>query len=282
MAESYATKDALSGVDGRVTTVSQTVNGLKVDIHGEDGESGIAATVDGLETKVSDNTGSISTLSQTVEGLETTVSGDDGLTTIIRQDSNGVTVGKKDENGNYTTSRSVVGSDGTFKVVDKDGRTLASYGSDIRLLPEPAPGTSTSKIYIAGGSVHNAGVIRGDFNTGDESGNLTISSPRHLGLSGGFGVIVGSGTPLGGIYVGTWVGNTSSGGDATIISAADAKNIYRANNHNAVFLPMNGDTNVSRDIQLTGWQDGGDGSLGVHTNLPNQTIRVNWLLVVGI
>jgi hypothetical protein len=143
VSEQYATKDALSGVDGRVTTVSQTV-----------------------------------------EGLETTVSGNNGLTTIIRQDSNGVTVGKKDANGNYTTSRSVVGSDGTFKVIDKSGRTLASYGSDIRLLPEPPSGTSTSKIYIAGDNVHNAGVIRGDFNTGDEDGNLSIRSTRWLTLLG--------------------------------------------------------------------------------------------------
>jgi predicted nucleic acid-binding Zn-ribbon protein len=180
----------VSDNERNISTVTQTANGLKVDIHGEDGKSGIAATVKGLQTDVSDNERNISTVTQTVKGLETTVSGNNGLTTIIRQDSNGVTVGKKDANGNYTTSRSVVGSDGTFKVIDKSGRTLASYGSDIRLLPEPASGTSTSKIYIAGDSVHNAGVIRGDFNTGEEDGRLSISSTKWLTLSGYTGVTV--------------------------------------------------------------------------------------------
>lgn len=55
----------------------------------------------------------------------------DDLSTIIREDSTGVTVGKSTDGGTtYTTARAHVSSDGDFETILPDGTVIASMGAD--------------------------------------------------------------------------------------------------------------------------------------------------------
>lgn len=191
---------------------------------------------------------------------------------------------------------------GSTTFYDSDGRMLGSYGKDIRLLPEPAPGTSTAKIYIAGDSVHNAGVIRGDFNTGDEDGRLSISSSRWLTLSGYTGVTVkaeansepfvevyGTGVRTNGVLGinnthaigGVWFGSDVIYMDVPSKLFMSQERFVQitgsVSGSNFVMFATNGDWNAANIGLMLAFQNGG---VILHTSgwTTATYVRVNWMI----
>ena len=192
---------------------------------------------------------------------------------------------------------------GSTTFYDSDGRMLASYGKDIRLLPEPGEGSSTAKIYIAGDSVHNAGVIRGDFNAGDEDGRLSISSTRWLTLSGYTGVTVkaeandepfievyGTGVRTNGVLGinnthtigGVWFGSDVIYMDVPSKLFMSQERFVQitgsVSGSNFVMFATNGDWNAANIGLMLAFQNGG---VILHTSGWSAAtyVRVNWMIV---
>jgi len=71
------------------------------------------------------------TVTQDHKSLTTVIKTQDDISTIIREDSTGVTVGKSDDGGKtYSTARAHVSSSGSFETVLPDGTVVASMGKD--------------------------------------------------------------------------------------------------------------------------------------------------------
>lgn len=113
---------------------------VKLD-DGTDAELGtlVKQTAAGLTTKadatVTLDDGTTAQLGTTVtqdhKSLTTVIKNQDDLSTIIREDSTGVTVGKSEDGGKtYSTARAHVSSSGSFETVLPDGTVVASMGKD--------------------------------------------------------------------------------------------------------------------------------------------------------
>lgn len=71
------------------------------------------------------------TVTQDHKSLTTVIKTQDDISTIIREDSTGVTVGKSEDGGKtYSTARAHVSSSGSFETVLPDGTVVASMGKD--------------------------------------------------------------------------------------------------------------------------------------------------------
>ena len=68
----------------------------------------------------------------------------DGLATMIRQDADGITVGKSADGKTYSTGRTRMTAD-AFQVLDKAGKVLSSFGASLVTL-----GTNAAAILLAG------------------------------------------------------------------------------------------------------------------------------------
>lgn len=77
----------------------------------------------------------------TADGAKATA---DGLATMIRQDADGITVGKSADGETWSTGRTRMGED-SFDVLDKAGKVLSSFGASLVRL-----GTNAAAILLAG------------------------------------------------------------------------------------------------------------------------------------
>lgn len=307
----YATHSDLSRTESEIRSeVGDELKVLRGDVEAE-----AVARKSAIDQKADEITASVAESYATKDALSGEVASRES---IVRQTSNGVEVAKK-VNGAYTGTKAVIDDD-SFDIQGQDGSVYSSFGaSKVELgkdsaaavielcngngristadtwtsIESPKTGNLELKsgvgteqqafVRVSGGDRPQISLARTD-GIADADSVIQMSGSGITIDGGERGVTtgrikLGNGSMLKAVYIGTWIGKMSAGGDATIISAADAKR-YGATNHNAVFLPMNGDTDVGYEIQLTGWQ-AHDGSFGVRSNVPNRTIRVNWLLAVG-
>lgn len=83
-------------------------------------------------------------IEQTSDRVDTAITDIDGISTLIRQDSTGITVGKSTDGKTYSTGRTrITGS--AFEVLDKAGKVLSSFGASLVTL-----GAKTAAIVLAG------------------------------------------------------------------------------------------------------------------------------------
>ena len=287
----YATHSDLTRTESEIRSeVGDELKVLRGDVEAE-----AVARKSAIDQKADEITASVAESYATKDALSGEVASRES---VIRQTSNGVEVAKK-VNGSYTGTKAVIDDD-SFDIQGQDGTVYSSFGKTeakigrstfssrtVSLTEQPPDGTYT-EIKSCGGHFNIESNYFEYGTSGKGAAWTIIHSDAGLRLFGGKNAFSASGVSLGengsglyGLYIGSWVGDTNAGGDATIISAADAKR-YGANACGCVLIPMNGDTNVGFDLQMTGWQNSTDGSLGVRTNAPNRHIRVNWVLICGI
>lgn len=73
-------------------------------------------------------------VSQTADKVDTAITGVDGLSTLIREDSSGITVGKSTDGTTYSSGRTHMGTDG-YKIINASGEVVATFtGSLVSLL----------------------------------------------------------------------------------------------------------------------------------------------------
>ena len=84
--------------------LSQTVNGINTKVINNSGDiSELNQVAKGIQTDVANNSGDISSLKQTAKGLQTTVDGNAGKISSLTQNVNGVQVEVKNANSDITT-----------------------------------------------------------------------------------------------------------------------------------------------------------------------------------
>ncbi len=83
-------------------------------------------------------------IEQTSDRVDTAITDIDGISTLIRQDSTGITVGKSADGKTYSTGRTHIGTD-SFDILDKAGKVLSSFGASLVAL-----GAKTAAILLAG------------------------------------------------------------------------------------------------------------------------------------
>lgn len=66
-------------------------------------------------------------IEQTSDRVDTAITDIDGISTLIRQDSTGITVGKSADGKAYSTGRTHIGTE-SFDVLDKSGNVVATFG----------------------------------------------------------------------------------------------------------------------------------------------------------
>lgn len=83
-------------------------------------------------------------IEQTSDRVDAAITDIDGISTLIRQDSTGITVGKSADGKTYSTGRTHMDED-SFDVLDKAGTILSSFGASLLTL-----GTKAAAILLAG------------------------------------------------------------------------------------------------------------------------------------
>lgn len=191
------TNQVFTDIEGNVTTLQTTAEGLQSSVASADGKATTAQqTADGLTTRVSSAEGDISSLEQTASGLSVRVSDVESRNTVTIN-ANGMYV--TDQNGNTTALTGDHIKSGTL-----EGVTLLSINSN----------NSMVKIYNGGidlgeAPYYNMGSLYYDMNIGKvylysvpgrpmkiESGsNLSIdaSNTIYIGASSGYSGIVNIG-----------------------------------------------------------------------------------------
>nr|DAU37703.1 MAG TPA: hypothetical protein [Caudoviricetes sp.] len=120
----YETPDSVNEKLTRYSTTEQTADA-------------ITSAVSAEATKAADTYSTKTEVKQTAEDLTVKIEAKvdsqgaiDALSTIIKATTRGIEVGKVDENGEYTTPYGVMSSDGSFKIMSKDGLPMFNAASD--------------------------------------------------------------------------------------------------------------------------------------------------------
>lgn len=126
----------------------------------------------------------------------TATGGVNEIRTIIRQDSNGITVGKQNGQGAYTTPRARVGSDGSFSVQTAGGRNIIKAGSD---------NNNDTQVTANGNLIISA------------AGGITLMGSGELKLNDGIKKVTVGGLPISPQQHGYWKGSTDGNGMTRIV-----------------------------------------------------------------
>lgn len=140
----YATNDGVAVTYATKASLKQTSDALESEVTARKATD---SNVTELSTKVTQNSDSIVTVIGEVQTAQTTA--DDAtiaasnaqttansantkataLSTLIRESTAGVEVGKSSDGSTYSTARTLQGTDGTFQVLGPTGDSLASFGA---------------------------------------------------------------------------------------------------------------------------------------------------------
>lgn len=101
----------------------------------------------------------------------------DNLKAMVRQTDSGIEVGMSADGNTYSTNRALMASDGSFKVIDKSGKVLASFAADSIDLGKDLP---KSEITLCGG----AGLIRAVYASAEQTEWREIAELYHKANGG--------------------------------------------------------------------------------------------------
>lgn len=127
---------------------------------------------------------------------DTATGGVNEIRAYIRQDSNGITVGKQNGQGAYTTPRARVGSDGSFSVQTPGGRDIIKAGSD---------NNNDTQVTANGNLIISA------------SDGITLMGGGELKLNDGIKKVTVGGLPIPPQQHGYWKGSTDDNGMTRIV-----------------------------------------------------------------
>lgn len=139
----YASEGAGPSIQMDTTTdvrAGETVIVTVVDGHPV--VTGVVGSGDRLRTDVGAAAGAARSAQESADSAKASA---DGLATMIRQDADGITVGKSTDGKTWSTGRTRMGED-SFDVLDKAGKVLSSFGKDKVKL-----GVDGAQIDMAGG-----------------------------------------------------------------------------------------------------------------------------------
>ena len=133
-------KSATSGIYSLVTQTRDSVTALFGSYTKTADLASTAAVKDAKEAGT-DAASAAGAAQSTADAAKSTA---DALATMIRQDADGITVGKSADGKTYSTGRTHMGED-SFDVLDKAGKVLSSFGASLVRL-----GTNAAAILLAG------------------------------------------------------------------------------------------------------------------------------------
>lgn len=139
----YTDPDGKSATSGIYSLVEQTRDSVTALFGSYTKTSDLASTdaVRDARKAGTDAASAASAAQSTADGAKATA---DGLATMIRQDADGITVGKSTDGKTWSTGRTRMGED-SFDVLDKAGKVLSSFGASLVRL-----GTNAAAILLAG------------------------------------------------------------------------------------------------------------------------------------
>ena len=139
----YTDPDGKSATSGIYSLVEQTRDSVTALFGSYTKTSDLASTAAVKDAKKAgtDAASAASAAQSTADGAKATA---DGLATMIRQDADGVTVGKSADGKTWSTGRTRMTAD-SFDVLDKTGKVLSSFGASLVRL-----GTNAAAILLAG------------------------------------------------------------------------------------------------------------------------------------
>ena len=111
-------------------------------------QTGDAVLYGAFNSLATDVAGNASKISQTADALGVEFTDDGAVSTLIRETSEGIEVGKSEDGSTYTGTHTVVGTD-AFSIHDKDHNELASFGADTVKLGE---NSTSSEIQLCKGT----------------------------------------------------------------------------------------------------------------------------------
>lgn len=139
----YTDPDGKSATSGIYSLVEQTRDSVTALFGSYTKTADLASTAAVRDAKKAgtDAASAASAAQSTADAAKGTA---DGLATMIRQDADGITVGKSADGKTYSTGRTHMGAD-SFDVLDKAGKVLSSFGASLVTL-----GTNAAAILLAG------------------------------------------------------------------------------------------------------------------------------------
>lgn len=146
----YTDPDGKSATSGIYSLVTQTRDSVTALFGQYTKTEDLASTAAVQEAKKAgtDAASSASAAASAASAAQSTADGAkataDGLATMIRQDADGITVGKSADGETWSTGRTRMGED-SFDVLDKAGKVLSSFGASLVRL-----GTNAAAILLAG------------------------------------------------------------------------------------------------------------------------------------
>lgn len=139
----YTDPDGRSATSGIYSLVEQTRDSVTALFGSYTKTADLASTAAVRDAKKAgtDAASAASAAQSTADSAKSTA---DGLATMIRQDAEGITVGKSADGETWSTGRTRMGED-SFDVLDKAGKVLSSFGASLVRL-----GTNAAAILLAG------------------------------------------------------------------------------------------------------------------------------------
>lgn len=139
----YTDPDGKSATSGIYSLVTQTRDSVTALFGSYTKTSDLASTAAVKDAKKAgtDAASAASAAQSTADAAKSTA---DGLATMIRQDADGITVGKSADGKTWSTGRTRMTAD-SFDVLDKTGKVLSSFGASLVRL-----GTNAAAILLAG------------------------------------------------------------------------------------------------------------------------------------
>lgn len=139
----YTDPDGKSATSGIYSLVEQTRDSVTALFGSYTKTADLASTqaVKDARKAGTDAASAASAAQSTADAAKATA---DGLATMIRQDADGITVGKSADGKTWSTGRTHMGED-SFDVLDKAGKILSSFGASLVRL-----GTNAAAILLAG------------------------------------------------------------------------------------------------------------------------------------
>lgn len=139
----YTDPDGKSATSGIYSLVEQTRDSVTA-LFGSYTKTADLASTDAVRDAKKAGTDAASAASAAQSTADAAKGTADGLATMIRQDADGVTVGKSADGKTYSTGRTRMTAD-AFQVLDKAGKVLSSFGASLVTL-----GTDAAAILLAG------------------------------------------------------------------------------------------------------------------------------------
>ena len=139
----YTDPDGRSATSGIYSLVEQTRDSVTALFGSYTKTADLASTAAVRDAKKAgtDAASAASAAQSTADSAKSTA---DGLATMIRQDAEGITVGKSADGKTYSTGRTRMTAD-AFQVLDKVGKVLSSFGASLVTL-----GTDAAAVLLAG------------------------------------------------------------------------------------------------------------------------------------